>query len=245
MKIGGSTDCKNQIKIELENLKKVGYDFAELDLGEPIKPNNLFEKELIDSRNILPIYVGHLPEINFSEESISENKKLIEIMSKTCGTSIFVMHLFSKYLPTEGNFDLKIHGLKKLTEFSKNNRCFLALENTEEDASLLGKVFSLIPDISFCLDVGHANLFAKQNRSLNLINTFKKRLIHIHMHDNKGGNEEKSDLHLPIGEGTVPFREIITEIKNINYLGNITLEIYNPDINIKRECLTKIKDYFV
>ena len=107
MKIGGSTYCKNPIKSELENLKKAGYDFAELDLSEPLKPDNSLEKELTDSRNILPIYVGHLPEIDFKEESISKNKKLIEIMSKNRGTSIFVMHLFSRYLPTNGNFDLR------------------------------------------------------------------------------------------------------------------------------------------
>jgi sugar phosphate isomerase/epimerase len=227
-KIGGSIYCKRNIESELHNLKSVGYDFAELDLGQPIEPNKIFANEIKKVKNIIPILVGHLPEIDFKEEEIERCKKFIEILSNQ-NVNLFVIHLFSRNLTTDGNIDLKIRGLKELTDFAKNNNSILALENTEEDVGTLKTVFNKISEISFCLDIGHANLFAKENRSINLIKNFGKILKHIHLHDNVGGDAEKFDLHLPIGAGRINFVPIFDKLKEIKYSGNITLEVYNPD----------------
>jgi sugar phosphate isomerase/epimerase len=51
-------------------------------------------------------------------------------------------------------------------------------------------------DLSFCLDVGHAN-----TGLLPEFMELKSRLANLHVHDNNG----KFDEHLPIGDGTVDF----------------------------------------
>lgn len=238
-KIGGSTYCKQNLESELQNLKIIGYDFAELDLGLPIEPNNIFEDEIKRVKDIIPILSAHLPEIDFKEEEIEKCKKFIEILSKQ-SVHLFVIHLFSRNLPTHNNFDLKIKGLKQLTDFAKNKSSIIVLENTEEDVNLLKKVFDKIPAIKFCLDVGHANLFATENRSVILIDNFGKFLKHIHAHDNLGGNDEKHDLHLSIGEGKINFTPIFDKLKEIKYSGNITLEVFNPDNKYKKISINKI-----
>lgn len=239
-KIGGSTYCKQNLESELRNLKSLGYDFAELDLGSPIEPNKTFETELKKVKNIIPILVGHLPEIDFKKEEIEKCKKVIEILSNQ-NINLFVIHLFSRNLPTENNFDLKIKYLKELTDFAKSKNSVLVLENTEEDVDTLKKVFNKIPEINFCLDIGHANLFAKENRSIGLINNFGKVLKHIHIHDNVGGDAEKFDLHLPIGAGRINFTPIFDKLKEMKYLGNITLEVYNPDKEYRKISIGRVR----
>ncbi|MCK4730485.1 MAG: sugar phosphate isomerase/epimerase [Candidatus Aenigmarchaeota archaeon] len=91
------------------------------------------------------------------------------------------------------------------------------------------------------MDIGHANLFAKENRSLNLINNFGKILKHIHVHDNVGGDAEKFDLHLPIGTGNINFTPIFDKLKEIEYSGNITLEIHNSDREYRKISLNRIR----
>ncbi len=239
-KIGGSTYCKQPFESELQNLKLLGYDFAEVDLGLPIEPNESFETELKKVRNIIPILVGHLPEIDFKKEEIERCKKFIEILSHQ-NINLFVIHLFSRNLPTKGNINLKIRSLKELTDFAKNNNSIIALENTEEDVDILKKVFDKIPGISFCLDIGHANLFAKENRSINLIKNFGKILKHVHVHDNVGGDSEKFDLHLPIEAGRINFAPIFDKLKEIKYSGNVTLEVYNPDKEYRKISIDRIR----
>jgi len=240
LKIGGATWCKKNIESELQNLKSAGYDFAEIDLCLPIEPNKIFEGEIIKNKNIIPILVGHLPEIDFKEEEIERCKKFIEILSNQ-SVNLFVVHLFSRNLPTSENMDLKIKELKELAIFAKNNNSILALENTEEDVDILKKVFDKISEIGFCLDIGHANLFTKENRSINLIENFGKIIKHIHLHDNIGGNAEKFDLHLPIGAGRIDFVPIFDKLREIKYSGNITLEVYNPDKEYRKISIDRIK----
>ncbi len=239
--IGGSTYCKQNLESELKNLKLAGYDFAELDLGLPIEPNKSFEIEFKKVKNIIPILVGHLPEIDFKKEEIETCKKFIDILSGY-NINLFVIHLFSRNLPTKDNFNLKIKGLKELTDFAKNKNSILVLENTEEDVETLKKVLDKIPEIRFCLDIGHANLFAEENRSIGLINKLGKHLKHIHIHDNAGGYAEKFDLHLPIGEGKINFKPIFNKLKEIKYSGNITLEVYNPDKKYNKKCIESVRE---
>ena len=236
LKFGGATYSKSNLLVNVNSFKSAGYDFVEIDLGSPILPNKKFEDEFEKARKIIPILVGHLPEVNFNKDELERCKYFIKLLSKK-GVCYFVLHLFSFELSTKDNFDLKIDFLKKLVSFAKRNKSKLLLENTEEDLLILEKVFSLVPDLYFCLDIGHANLFSKKNRSISLIKEFGKILKHIHMHDNFGGNSEEKDLHLSIGEGSINFLPIFKELKKISYSEKITLEIHRGEENFRKESL--------
>ncbi len=239
-KIGGSTYCKQDLGSELQGLKTAGYNFAELDLGLPIKPNKNLENKLKRAETTIPVLIGHLPEIDFKKEEVERCKKFIGILSEY-NIKLFVVHLFSRHLPTKTNLAFKIEQLKNLAKFAEEKNCILTLENTEEDIDILKKVFDAVPKLYFCLDIGHANLFAKENRSISLINEFSHILKHIHVHDNVSGDDEKFDLHLPIGAGKINFTPIFDRLKEINYSGNITLEIYNPDKEYRESSINRIK----
>jgi sugar phosphate isomerase/epimerase len=80
------------------------------------------------------------------------------------------------------------------------------------------------------------------NKSISIIGKFGKLIRHIHLHDNSGGQSQADDLHLPIGDGTVDFRAIMTSLMSAGYDGTLTLEV-KPELQeagkIRIETLVK------
>ena len=241
-KIGGSlliplTFNENDIEREANKFRLAGYNYVELALG-PIKS---FKDKLETLRNVIPLYSGHLPQIDYRKAEIVRCKKYIESLSDQ-GINLFVIHLYSENRPTKYNLEFKIESLRDLANFAKSKDSILTLENTEEDLMTLKKVFDRIPTIDFCLDIGHANLVPIGSKSIDLINEFGIRLKHVHIHDNVGGDSEKHDSHLPIGEGNINFKPIFERLKEIDYSGNITIELYKADFETRKLSIKRLKE---
>jgi len=78
--------------------------------------------------------------------------------------------------------------------------------------------------LKFVLDVAHAS-FRDSDSPLKFIGNFYEKLGHVHLSDNLG----LWDDHLPLGAGRVDYKTPIRELKNRNYDGTITLEIFSQD----------------
>ena len=243
LKIGASLNFNQNFSSELRNFKSLGYDYAELGISLSLSIKS-YEKKLKKIRNIFPILTLHLPQIDYKDSEIVICKKLIEI-SANHGITLFIIHLYSINLPTTNNLAEKIIALKELADFAKSKNTILTLENTEETAIILKPVFEAIPSLSFCLDIGHANLFT-ENQSINFLQHFGKCLKHIHIHDNLGGDHsdpEKYDVHLPVGEGTIEFVPIFEKLKEIGYSGNITIEsTHKPSLEEREISIKRVKN---
>ncbi|MGQ9692679.1 MAG: sugar phosphate isomerase/epimerase family protein [Thermaceae bacterium] len=61
----------------------------------------------------------------------------------------------------------------------------------------LEKLFGSFPQYGFCLDVGHAFLELGPKGPFLYLEAFESRLIHFHLHDNLGIQDD----HLPVGAG--------------------------------------------
>jgi sugar phosphate isomerase/epimerase len=79
------------------------------------------------------------------------------------------------------------------------------------------------PSVRFHLDVGHAHLGG--NRVRELIDAFADRLGHVHVSDNFGAD----DLHLPLGAGSIGWSQVVAALKEADYDGTVTLEVFSPD----------------
>ncbi|MEM4554308.1 MAG: sugar phosphate isomerase/epimerase family protein [Candidatus Anstonellaceae archaeon] len=77
-------------------------------------------------------------------------------------------------------------------------------------------------DAGLTLDVGHACI---EGEFENYIKKLKKKIEHIHLHD----NDRRSDLHLPLGAGKLGISKIVKRLKEF-YNGTITLEIHSDDL---------------
>jgi sugar phosphate isomerase/epimerase len=95
--------------------------------------------------------------------------------------------------------------------------------NTVEE---LGDLLGPLPELGLHLDIGHANLHVGRNVTEPILAAFGPRLRHVHLHDNKGGS---ADLHLPLGAGNLDVPRYVRALKEANYDGTITLEVFSPD----------------
>ncbi|MCX5820633.1 MAG: sugar phosphate isomerase/epimerase [Deltaproteobacteria bacterium] len=101
----------------------------------------------------------------------------------------------------------------------------IALENVyERDPRLLKRLLDELasPQVRFCLDTGHANVFGGVPLGL-WIEALGDLLGEIHIHDNHG----TADEHLPVGEGNVPFRELFAMVRGRNLKPILTVESHS------------------
>jgi sugar phosphate isomerase/epimerase len=113
------------------------------------------------------------------------------------------------------------------------------------------------PRVGITLDLGHAFL-ASRHHGYNLLDgvaAVRPYIRHIHLHDNYGrccaSYEKKQgellatgrgDLHLPIGWGEVPAREVFAHLQD--YRGVVTLEIRPRYRAFYEEALTNARVLF-
>ena len=62
-------------------------------------------------------------------------------------------------------------------------------------------------NVGFIFDVGHANTNGNVESFLKL----KDKMIHTHVHDNHGERDE----HLPVGNGTVPWKKVAAAFEGL------------------------------
>ncbi|KPJ58150.1 MAG: hypothetical protein AMJ42_03795, partial [Deltaproteobacteria bacterium DG_8] len=98
-------------------------------------------------------------------------------------------------------------------------------------------IFLKHPELKFTLDIAHAHIGTKKDRSPEFIKRYADKLFHVHISDNFG----KDDSHLPIGAGMIDFRKIFKELKNIGFDETMTLEVFSRDRDYLKMSLTKIK----
>jgi sugar phosphate isomerase/epimerase len=114
---------------------------------------------------------------------------------------------------------------RTLLDCIRGMETFIALENVyERDPRqlklLIGEIAS--PQVRFCFDAGHANVFSGAPPDL-WIGTLGDYLGEIHIHDNHGAVDE----HLPVGEGNVPFRELFALVRERNLKPILTVESHS------------------
>jgi sugar phosphate isomerase/epimerase len=103
------------------------------------------------------------------------------------------------------------------------------LDRGFSDVDDLRAVLDADPELRFHLDVGHANLnlgLGGTNRSARLLEAFADRLAHVHLSDNRGGDQ---DLHLPLGAGAIDWKNVVRLLKGAGYDGTVTLEVFSRE----------------
>jgi sugar phosphate isomerase/epimerase len=149
----------------------------------------------------------------------------------------------AKVWGTSRAIDRNIRMIKVIAREASKYEIKILIENSSRlfnEVEHLDKLFTEVDDIGFTLDVGHANLNTKYNKTEMFLDSFIDRLDHVHLSDNMGGN---SDLHLPLGAGGVPWERIFESLKEAGYDGKFTLEVFSRDyryILVSREKLYEL-----
>ncbi len=109
-------------------------------------------------------------------------------------------------------------GLKVALENLGNGRDRGLVQTAEEHREILDE----FPELWACFDLGHLHTLAGSPRAY--IAALAHRLIHVHLHDNRGD----WDAHLPLDEGTAPWRETVEALAENGFSGRVVLEIPDP-----------------
>lgn len=140
--------------------------------------------------------------------------------------------------------------LHQLLNTAENYGIPIAVENLNRllqgEIYYLGDCFSELDDIfgssdskllKMTLDFGHAHL----NEGIEeYLRRYRERIVCTHIHDNAGLGV---DEHLPLGKGSVDWKETCRVIRETEYSGPLCLEVYSDEAkvagtNILRDYLT-------
>lgn len=125
--------------------------------------------------------------------------------------------------------------LRRLGEEARKLGIDLAVENVGfRDCALFDqeefvRLFEEIPTISALLDVGHAHINGWN--SAELIRRLGPRLSAVHLHDNDG----LSDLHQPVGDGTIEWDPVWEALRSLNHPFRAILE-YQMETPLETLC---------
>ena len=138
---------------------------------------------------------------------------------KERGIELVIMHLTSKHVAPMYN-EIGLNRIKKITDYAKEVGVKVAFENTKI-RGYLEYVLGNITDshVGMCFDAGHFHAHFDDDFNHEFV---KNRIFAVHLHD----NDKSDDQHLLPYDGTVNWNLVVEKLKDCNYNGPITLELY-------------------
>ena len=240
--LGGTARSTEDVK----RLHDLGLQFAEIPITHPRTFHSLL-KAYKDLKDRLPIYyLCHGPREgdpndmrNLEEVYLPKIFQILPLMTEL-DMSLLTLHLwFDPRFVKEEVLTFKTSLLRYIIEKAADFEITVCLENLSETASHMAAPFTDLPHLNLTLDVGHAQLLTEVNTSYAFIERYPERIKHVHLHDNRGGDSYRDDLHLIPGEGIVDFEKVFQKLKAMDYDRTITLELIPSEID---KCLRPVKE---
>lgn len=143
--------------------------------------------------------------------------------------------------------EMNIEAISDIVQDASQRGITMMVENIDRafgGVDDLGALLEAIPELAFHLDVAHANLnsgYRGVNRTPAFLEAFSDRLVHVHVSDNRGGDQ---DLHLPLGAGAIDWRKIVSALKEAGYDSTITLEVFSRERDYLRRSRTLLLQWW-
>jgi sugar phosphate isomerase/epimerase len=259
MKFGVMANPTKDIISEIKRIGEMGFDFVEITFEPPKHMVNDIMSKRSDILKALEDYnmfaVGHFGWwANFGEAYpavkdawIYEMKKALEVGSYI-GITKQNLHAYGIGIEPrtpefkKGVLDRWVSSLNELTKEAKRYDIKLMIENSDagsiSDKDSLNYILKNVKDLRFHLDTGHAMMWNKKMDGIKeLFFPFKNRLEHIHIHDNRG----MEDDHLPIGVAYLDYIWLAKMLKKIRYNKTVTFEVFTKDDDLVKLSMEKFK----
>ncbi len=222
---------------EIKKVGRLGSPFSEINLDDP----GIVKKQLDElwdlKREFGMFYLAHYPNEgnpndleNLRENFLPKLKQLIALSAELDirkGTMHFWM---DKRWAEPSVIAAKTEMLAELVDYAKSYQLVLCLENLSARHDSFSTFFEAIPDLRMTMDIGHGELLSKENTAYGFMDHVFSKIAHVHVHDNRGGNSVKDDLHLPLGDGIVDYPRILTILNEKGYQSTITMEVKPEDM---------------
>ncbi len=239
VRIGGSTYSKEPFPKQIHEIREAGFDYVEFDLTHVrLEPPKLRDDATVLAKEI-SLLTAHFPPSKFANADLARFVGFIDALAPL-GTATFNVHFLEARAGPAVSPEAKISWLRDLTNAATDRGVTITLENLDEPPEILRRACDAIPDLRFCLDVGHAHLDGRTDGARTYLAALGDRLGLAHVHDNHGGHGKEGDEHLPFGQGTIDLERDVRALKD-RYDGNATLEIFSGTPDDKKACLRKMR----
>ncbi|MHB0866933.1 MAG: sugar phosphate isomerase/epimerase family protein [Thermoleophilia bacterium] len=203
-----------------------GFDFADLNLNEMGKIQDQEREIRSAARRGKLFFTAHAPDMRVDDEAgLARIRQAVAYAAAFEPRTITIHPILAADINTPAKIETKIREIAALARMASAFGSRIACENTSEVAGDFAPVFDAVPDAVFTLDIGHSELLGDENKSLSFIEAWPQRIVHVHIHDNVGGNTYHEDLHLPLGEGRIDFAPILQALAALPQEITITFEM--------------------
>jgi sugar phosphate isomerase/epimerase len=243
MYYGTLADPKGEADImqEICYAKDAGFDYVEISAEGPKFPTSKLMRrgaEIIRARRELGLFytchtpwgwnVGN-PYKHIQDATVKEAEDVITF-AEAIEARLVTVHMHTRFGLYDRNEMIRhmAEGLTALCDRAESSGMAITVENVDQGVGDFKKLFELEPRAKLHLDVGHANVSCRGGASIiDFIETFKDRLYHVHVHDNKGGHGVDGDLHLALGMGNIDWPKVVNALKSAGYDRTATLEVFS------------------
>lgn len=262
MKFGKLTNPTIDILKEIKTTHDLGLDYVEIGIEGPAETPEILQKkkkQILKSLKKYKLFVlGHTSywiDLGTDYEPvrrgwIEECKKIIRLC-KELEIKLLNFHAYGVGSYTSDKKGKKIvlnnsiKSLKELVEHGKKYNVEIMLENMPGKSDIIELkdfkyIIDRVPDLKVHLDIGHAFIYDEMRGVEKYVKAFKNKIVHIHMHDNHG----KDDEHLPLGAGSIDWKKVIKLLKKINYNKTITFEVFSRDLDLLEFSMKKVKKFW-
>lgn len=152
-----------------------------------------------------------------------------------CGADVGVFHAISTASPDAWGADRLreciYESVRRVDAYARERGVVAAVENVKRpyfDAGDFPDLFAAT-DARACLDTGHAHARGHDGADqAALLRAHGDRVAHVHLNETR---QPDRDEHLPIGHGQVDFAAIATALRETDWSGTCTHEIYSWDLD--------------
>lgn len=243
MYLGTFADPRSAVEQELFYAREKGFDFVELSLEGPrttLEQLSPRAGELNRLREELGIfYTCHTPwgwNVGNPYKKIRDAtvRQVIDVIdfAEQVEARLVTVHMHTRF----GMFEKKdmirfmAEGTSALCDRAESSGMPVMVENVDQSPDDMRRFFELEPRAKLHLDVGHANLLSPNGANIyHFINDFRDRLYHVHVHDNRGGFSQSSDLHLALGMGNIDWPKVAKALKEAGYDKTVTFEVFGKN----------------
>ena len=235
MKIGASTlaGIKDNLENCLEFIEGLGIEYAEIVHQYP---NEFLNKDIFESYNLK--YSIHSPFVDVNIASLQKTSRLNSInqikssVDLACDIDAEAVVVHPGVIPFIARhfedvvYNLAKESIKEIGEYSNEAGVLVTVENMPAFDNMIyqnmGDLHELLSslDMYMTLDIGHAN-----HAGYGAGEMYFDSVKHIHAHDNLGDD----DAHLPLGEGAIDLKSIITTFEKKKYNGIYVIEVNDFD----------------
>ena len=243
MKIGLMNDPSASVYDEITSFGEANYDFVDLTIEGPnaLNPDPGKVLALLDQYNLS--VVGHTdpclpyayPIKSVREACFQELERCAKIFS-AIGATIINIHPCYCCPPAmkENLVQLNIEALKPLTEMAASYGLTLVFENFKapfDSVFTYVQLLQEVPGLKIHLDFGHTNL--GRDDGVTFCTHLGTHIKHVHFSDNRS----TGDHHMPLGVGSIDWKNAVPALKSIGYDGTITLEVFCDDSSVSFQYL--------